>query len=378
MKTNLFFLCWITFFMTFAQQHFVISNVRLFDGETIQENIHVEVKDGYIDSVSKSPISLDIPIIDGSGKTLIPALSNAHVHVWSPQSLNEAAKAGVLNVFDMHGVEMYQDRLRVFKDSTNYANFYAAGAAATVPEGHGTQYGFPTPTLTKVSEAEKFIKDRVEKGADYIKIIVEPWKTTLSHDVVTELIKEAHQLNKIAVVHISQLEDAKKVLNNMADGLVHIWPDEPISEADLNILKNNNPFFIIPTMLTTLRSVDYMQKNNRGEEIYMTCETLLQELKKLYDAHIPLLTGTDPPNLDINYGTDLYEEIKLFVEAGIPNVEALKSATSHISKSFGIEKAGHIKPGFKADMILLNGNPLENINDISKIELIWKNGKLLN
>lgn len=374
---KLVILSFLISFLSLAQDHFAVTNVRLFDGEGVMEKVNVEVRGGFVISVSNLSLSQDIQTIDGTGKTLIPALSNAHVHLWTPEDLKESARAGVLNVFDMHGLEMYQDRLRIFKDSTSYANFYAAGAAATAPEGHGTQYGFPTPTLTTVSEASNFINDRVGNGADYIKIIVEPRKATLSHEVVAKLIEESHKINKIAVVHISLLADAIKVLENNADGLVHIWSDKPINTKSLSKLKKEKSFFVIPTMLTTIKALEYMNKNEISTGDSMSRALLLDELKRLYDAKIPLLTGTDPPNLNINYGTDLYQEMKLFGEAGIPNLEVLKCATSNISKAFGIKDSGKIKSGFKADMILIDGNPVENIADIANINTIWKNGKVL-
>ena len=130
----------------------------------------------------------------------------------------------------MHGVEQMQDMMRSYQDSTNYASFFAAGAAATAPDGHGTQFGFPSPTLTQPEEAKKFITDRVNAGADFIKIIVEPWKNTLDHEIVKALIDEAHNQNKKVGVHISKVDDAYHVLNNDADGLVHIWWDKPMEE----------------------------------------------------------------------------------------------------------------------------------------------------
>lgn len=362
-------------FNAIAQDAFIIENVRLFNGETVQENMSVLVENGYISEVKKGNIKSDVTRIDGQNKTLIPALTNAHVHAWAPASLKEAASAGVLNVLDMHGMEMAQDMMRTYKDSTNYANYYVSGSAATAPEGHGTQFGFPVATLTKPEEAKQFVEDRVNAKADYIKIILEPWKVTLSIETVTALIKEAHLVDKKAVVHISRLEDAIAVLSNDADGLVHLWWDKQMDSKDLKTLSNDKTFFVTPTLLTTLRFFDSMTE---GRENFMTKEQMLLEVKKLYDAGIPILAGTDPPNVGINYGTDLYEEFKLLSEAGIPNIDILKGATSFTAEAFGLEKTGKIIEGFKADMILVDGNPLEDINFIESINTIWKQGVTLN
>jgi imidazolonepropionase-like amidohydrolase len=356
-----------------AQNPFIIENVKVFDGEAIIASTSVKVENGVIVEVAaKIKTSDGIEIIDGKGKTLMPALSNAHVHAWAPESLKEAAKAGVLNVMDMHGVETYQNAMRQLKDSTNYANYYVAGYAATAPEGHGTQFGFPVPTLTKPEDAKQFIADRVKANVDHIKIILEPWKATLDSATVAELIKEAHKAEKIAVVHISRLENAVDVISNDADGLVHIWWDKELEPNRLRELSEEKSFFVIPTLLTTIKVFKTM---GSASEQFLSKEQLQSEVKKMYEAGIPILAGTDPPNIGINYGTDLYKELELISESGIPIIDVLKAGTSNIIKAFGLEKTGFIKVGYMADLILIDGDVTEDVSVLSNSKVIWKNGK---
>jgi imidazolonepropionase-like amidohydrolase len=361
--------------ITTAQNSFIIENVKVFDGEAIIESTSVKVDNGVITEISKNiKTSEGTTVINGKGKTLIPALSNAHVHAWAPESLQQAAKAGVLNVMDMHGMEAYQNAMRQLKDSTNYARFYVAGYAATAPEGHGTQFGFPVPTLTKPEEAKQFIADRVKADVDHIKIILEPWKKTLDIETVSELIKEAHKAEKIAVVHISRLEDAVNVLSNDADGLVHIWWDKEIESSKLKALSESKSFFVIPTLLTTLKAFEGF---GAGADKFLKKDQFLSEVKKMYEAGIPILSGTDPPNAGINYGTDLYKELELISESGIPILEVLKAGTSNVTKAFGLENAGFIKVGFIADLILIDGDVTEDIKALNSSKTIWKDGKLV-
>ena len=356
-----------------AQNSFIIKNAKVFDGEAIMESASVKVVDGVIVEVSKKikPLKQDV-VIDGKGKTLMPALSNAHVHAWAPQSLTEAAKAGVLNVMDMHGVETYQAQMRQLKDSTNYARYYVAGYAATAPEGHGTQFGFPVPTLTKPEDAKQFVADRVKANVDHIKIIVEPWKATLDSETVAEIIKEAHKAKKIAVVHVSKLNDAVDVISNDADGLVHIWWDKELEADKLKALSAEKSFFVIPTLLTTIK---VFESFGAGADKFLTKAQLQAEVKKMYEAGIPILAGTDPPNAGINYGTDLYKELELISESGMPVIEVLKAGTSNITKAFGIDNTGFIKVGYIADLILVDGDVTEDVSALNNAKLIWKNGK---
>jgi len=375
MKKLLFLFILFSFVIASAQNSFVIKDVKLFDGEKVIERTSVKVDNGTIVEVAINiQTSGKDQIIDGNGKTLIPALSNAHVHAWAPQSLSQAAKAGVLNVMDMHGVETYQSMMRQLKDSTNYARYFVAGYAATAPEGHGTQFGFPVPTLNKPEDAKKFITDRVEANVDYIKIIVEPWRNTLSSETVAALIKEAHLADRMAVVHVSRLADAIDVLSYDADGIVHIWWDKEIKKDQLDKLLEKKSFFVIPTLLTTIKAFDAM---NLDEVKLLTKEKLFAQVKKLFDNGVPILAGTDPPNVGINFGTDLYQELQLLNESGMSTIEVLKAGTSNVADAFGLEDRGYVIAGYRADLILLDGDVTNDIKQMNQIITVWKDGKVV-
>ncbi|GAA4274893.1 amidohydrolase family protein [Aquimarina gracilis] len=359
--------------LTYAQESFIVQNVTLFDGEKITKEVSVLIQDGTIKKIAKK-INSNNKVIDGTGKFLMPGMTNAHVHAWASMSLNQAAKAGVLNLLDMHGVEPYQTKMKSMRDSTNYARFYVAGYAATAPEGHGTQYGFPVPTLSKPGDAIKFVEDRVNANVDHIKIIVEPWKPTLSHETVKAVIDEGHKKGKKVVVHVSKVEDGYQVINNNADGLVHIWHDKSLTDDKLKQLSKDKNFFVIPTLLTTI----LVQKNllkKTEKEVADKKAFLLAEVQRLHKAGIPILAGTDPPNANINYGSDLYKELVLLSEAKIPNIDILKGATSYPADHFELGKLGYIKEGYIADMLLLEKSPIEDIKNIETISSVWKAGK---
>lgn len=358
-----------------SQETILIENVTLFDGASIISNASVLVNDGYVLEVSSDLLITDGEVIDGKGKFLMPALTNSHVHVWSENQLKKAAKAGVLNTLDMAANEAISPMLKSL-DKTNFATYYSAGYAATAPEGHGTQFGFSLPTLTEVDEAKKFVSDRLNFGADFIKIIVEPRSPTLEHDIVAELILEAHRQKTIAVVHASSMDDAHKVISNGADGLVHMWTDKIMEDSVLKQLAKTTDFFVIPTLILSNR---FMKKAAKDGYEYkrVTVADLQKQIKKLHDAGVPILIGTDPPNIGINFGSDIFEEMLLISEAGIPNIDVLKGATSLPADIFNLTQKGYIRKGYKADLLLIDGNPIENISDISNLNRIWKNGIVL-
>jgi imidazolonepropionase-like amidohydrolase len=375
MRHTLVILLLVTFCSVSAQQSFVVEHVTLFNGTEILANQFVKVDNGIISEVSSNPLTAQTPI-DGTGKFLMPALTNAHVHTWAAPQLQEAAQAGVLNLLDMHGMEPMQEVMINLRDTSGNARLYRAGYAATTEGGHGTQYGFPIPTLSAPEDAQQWVADRVAAGVDYIKIIVEPWKATLDKETVAAIIKEAHKADKIAVVHVSRAQDAFDALSSGADGLVHIYNDEPLTAAQLDQLNEDANFFVIPTILTTVL-IQPLYYNKTPEETAEIEARLLKEVKRLYDAGIPILAGTDPPNANINIGSDLYKELAFFAKAGLPIEAVLASATSLPADKFSLENVGYIKEGFKADMLLLDRSPVEDVKHMNSIAKIWKEGVLI-
>ena len=149
-----------------------------------------------------------------------------------------------------------------------------------------------------------------------------------------------------------------------------------ISEEKLDEIAQLDSIFIIPTLITNVKAINYLKGKNPDAKVISPLQ-LKHELNRIYKKVIAILSGTDPPNLGINYGTDLYEELKHFSEAGMSNLDILKSVTSNIMNAFAIKNKGYVKEGFDADLILINGNPLDNIEEISNIEHIWKAGQLV-
>jgi len=359
-----------------AQESILIQNVRLFDGESVRENMDVLIKDGKIANIAVHTAGRTADqVIEGAGKTLLPGLINAHVHIWFPVHLAEAAKAGVLTVMDMHASRFSLPILKALKDSTGFANYLSAGPGATVPGGHGTQFGMPTPTIDSITNAKTFTEDRVKDGVDYVKILREPSRPTINFAQIDTVIATAHAHNKLAVSHISRKADGVKLASSDLDGFVHIWFDEPSTAEEIQVLADGGQF-MVPTILTNKRVIEYFDEQGRKDP-YLSIAQLKAEIKKLHEAGVNLIAGTDPPNLNINYGTDLFTELELFVESGLNPTEALRTATGNTAKAFKLNEAGRIKVGLPAHIFLVDGNPSRSISDIRKVVHVWKAGKLV-
>jgi imidazolonepropionase-like amidohydrolase len=104
----------------------------------------------------------------------------------------------------------------------------------------------------------------------------------------------------------------------------------------------------------------------------------LSNTRKLYDAGVPLIFGTDTPFAFGNFFHSVMNEVSGLREAGLPNDAILRMATSTAARALGIDdRVGTIEPGKLADAVLLRGNPLEDIHAIAQVELVIKEGRIV-
>lgn len=384
----------------------VITNVRLFDGEKVISLRDVIIQDGKIIKVGKSvSVPEGAKVIDGTGKTLLPGLIDAHVHVASQQHLKQYLVFGVTTVVDMSmSIDLMKEikKLQASGKANDMAGLISAGTLVTAPGGHGTEYGLSIPTISKPEESQAFVDARIAEGSDFIKIIYDDgsqysinWPT-LDKETIAAVIQAAHKRNKLAVVHIAKLQEAKMVIEANANGLAHLFSNDDF-DPEFGKFVAKHKAFVIPTfsVLESLsgasgapsliedRSLSpYLNQRDitnlqqlfpvkLGRAGYEAAEKALQQLKR---EGVPILAGTDTPNPGTTPGASLHRELDLLVEAGLTPMEALKAGTATPAKIFNIENRGRIQSGFIADLLLVNGDPTEDIKVTRDIAAIWKNG----
>lgn len=390
---------------------FVVRNARVFDGEHDRGITTVVVRDGVITSVGDdSQAPSDLAVIDGTGKTLLPGLIDAHVHAWG-DAQRDMARFGVTSALDMHGVAERLPALRAQRESladTGQADLWASGYAITAPRGHGTQYGFPVPAVDADTDVDAFIGARVDEGADYIKLIIEDLGAyrsartlpTLSPEQVQSVVTAAQARNRLAVAHVSALRDAHTAIDAGADGLVHVFVDAVADDALVADMRQRDAF-IIPTLSVvaafagrgqgdqlaadaqlqsllsaeqrTSLTADVNALGARGERL----DHAIDSVRKLHAAGVAILAGTDAPNPGTAHGISMHGELEWLVQAGLTPAQALTAATALPAKRFGLTGRGHIAKGSRADLILVDGNPLDDIAATRQIDTVWKNGHVV-
>ncbi|MBB1473570.1 CIA30 family protein [Luteimonas sp. MC1782] len=386
---------------------FAITGVRVFDGERVLPAANVVVRDGRIAAVGAGvAIPAGIEVVDGAGRTLLPGFIDAHTHSWG-EAQRDALRFGVTAELDMFGDWNRIPALRAQRESLDaigQADLWTAGATVTTAGGHGTQYGFPVPTLAADGDAAAFVAARVAEGSDYIKLIVEDFSThsaerrlpTITPAQVAAAIAAAHAHDRRAVVHASSQADALHAVESGADGLVHVFHDAAASPAFVAATRRSGAF-VVPTLsviagfaqdasgsalAADMRLAPWLGVEQRsalqstfpGAPRPAAFDNALRSVAALHAAGVDVLAGTDAGNPGTAHGASVHGELALLVRAGLTSVEALAAATSVPARRFGLDDRGRIAPGLRADLLLVDGDPTADIAATRAIAGIWKNG----
>jgi imidazolonepropionase-like amidohydrolase len=265
--------------------------------------------------------------------------------------------------------------------------------------------------VTTVNGAVQFVHQQMENGADYFKIMIEegtvmnaPGLPIIKTEVLKAAVDEAHKLGKIAIAHILTAEAAKTAIEVGVDGLAHLFIDRPDWTPELIKSIADKGIFVTPCLVLNSSIIgksachiahDERVESKLNEDWKMTMcscfntfpsgkmEDNFNNVKDLHDAGVDILVGTDVsvPMVHLGglaHGVSVHHEMQLLVEAGLTPIDALKSATSVIARRFSLTDRGRIAEGLRADLVLVKGNPTENISDTLSIVGIWKEGVEIN
>ncbi len=384
-----------------ASHALLIENVRLLAGEQLSELQSVLVRDGLIVEIGTVASEEDVQVFDGAGGTLLPGLVDSHTHSYG-SSLADALRFGVTVNLDMFADRSLLPQARQARDNTGasrQADLWSAGMLATAPGGHGTQYGVTVEPLEAVSEVPGWVAARKAEGSDYIKLVYMPKAPSvpsIDRDLARAVIEAAQAEGLMAVAHISTLEGARHMIEDGVDGLVHVFADETADDAFIELSRARG-VFVIPTLamieaigndvgLETLldlpdqdRLLSPMQQQTLGARFGGTIpgfrrEVALDNVRRLHAGGVTILAGSDAPNPGTAQGVSLHRELQLLVEAGLSEAEALAAASTLPAEHFDLAGRGQVAEGQRADLVLVNGNPLEDISATLAIEAVFKNG----
>ena len=219
---------------------------------------------------------------------------------------------------------------------------------------------------------------------------------SLDGETVAALISAAHAEGLAAVVHVSTLERAFEALAFGADGLVHVWRDEVVSETDARRFAAAD-IFVVPMLSVMLPPedsavADLVRQTDAALLSTMQQQTLagrrsgglaegggvaIENVRRLRSAGVRLVAGTDTPNPGTGTGISMHGELRLLSPVGMGSAEALAAATSVAADAFGVADCGRIAESHLADLVLVRGDLEEDLSRSHDIVAIWKDGYLV-
>jgi imidazolonepropionase-like amidohydrolase len=385
---------------------FIIRDARIFDGNKVLPKGDVWVEGGKIKAIgSRLETPANVRTIDGRGKTLLPGLIDAHVHTMGNANfLRSALALGVTTELDMGASPRFADEIEREQAEGKHldmADLRSSRTQPTAPDGHGTEYGIPIPTIAHPEEAQPLIDALIAQGADFIgEIIYDDGSEyglhlpTLDKPTLRAVVDAAHRRGKLAVVHVLSAQSAKDAIAAGADGLVHLFADHAPDDEFVSLATGHRAF-VMPTLslLASLsgRSVGPSLAQDPRFEPYLSSEAIAdlnsalpqhagnisyteETIRRLHARGIRILAGTDGHNPGTAHGVSLLNELQLLVNAGLTPIEALASATSENAAAFHLDDRGQIATGKRADLTLVAGDPTTTISDVYNIVAVWKSG----
>jgi imidazolonepropionase-like amidohydrolase len=405
-----------------------VEHVRLFDSEqaTMREDMTVVIEGERIRQVGPSAsvqVPKDAERVDGKGKTLLPGLFDMHAHAQPLDGLLNIA-SGVTSVRDM-GNDI-DDLARLQKQWQSGETIGPRVWKAGFIDGPGP-YQAPTGIfVTTPEEAQAAVNKYADLGFIQIKLY-----SSLKPDLVPGIVKQAHERGLRVSGHVPNGMTAAQFVEDGADELQHInfiflnflagkvkdtrTPErftavgQYAAGMDLDSKEVKDFFALLLAHHTTVDvtmatfegmftgrpgkvSPDYaevlerlpaqVQRSAYNGGLAVTAENnqryidsyaaMLKMTKKMFDAGVPILAGTDAL-----VGLMLHRELELEVKAGIPPAKALQIATWNAARLLKQEKElGSITPGKLADMVLVEGNPAEDMRNIRRCRMVVKNGTM--
>lgn len=346
-------------------------------------------------------------VIDLSDRTVLPGLMDAHTHLMTSQDAHwdlgdvwimtvqrragyrailgarnarAMLDAGFTTVRDVGNAGDYLDM-----DLEKAIRFGKVPGPTIIPAGRiiapfGGQF-WDTPTDGRLlyqpeyafadsqDEMRKAIRENIYWGAKVIKIVVDGQRYQYSADDIRCIVAEAARAGLKVAAHVQTEQGARAAIEARVASIEHGWV---MTDEDLALAKRNN-VVLVSTDFTVQGLLANGFTEERAREIH---GRRVERLRRAWKAGVTIVFGTDIMNDEReSRGAQALEYLESFVEAGVPPADILRAMTSSAARLLGIEgERGLIRAGMAADLIAVEGNPLDDIRVLKRASFVMKEG----
>jgi imidazolonepropionase-like amidohydrolase len=412
----------------------LLRGVRLIDGTGAppQEQVSLLLRNGRIEKIGQTMVvPKGAEVRELAGKTVIPGLISAHSHLGLIVDDAEPSATGYtrenvtaqLKQFERYGVTtimslgvnrdlVYELREEQRGGKLGGATIFTAGRGIGVPGGAP---GLPAAAdqiyrPATADEARKDVDELAMHHADIVKIWVDKVHGTVPEmkpEMYKAVIDEAHKKHLRVAAHEYALSDAKQLVADGVDVLAHSVRDQVVDDAFVQAMKQHKvwyvptftvdeSFFVYaerpefmqtvffqqaagPKLIAKFDTPGYAEKINQDPQTAQHRKdfaTGQQNLKRLFDAGVNVGFGTDSGALPGRIpGFAEHHELELMVQAGLTPMQAITAATGENAKLLHSSDRGTITVGKRADLLVLDADPLIDIRNTQKIFAVYHDGR---
>lgn len=411
----------------------LIQNVRVFDNEAILEpsDIVITRSAGDIQSPMNdgSAVETSDVVVDGQGCTLIPGLIDTYANIRGANAaLGTFASHGVTTVIDSSSNTQQCQALRIYAAGrTRLPTVFTCGTTAVLardpqPYIHDNQ---DEVVIRTTEEAVAFAAARASgpDRADFIKVVVD-LHSPPNDSLLKAIVETAHAHNKLTIARTTGRASYERAMRAGFDVLAHAPLDAPLDPALAREMAARGKVFV-PTlrMMRTCATPDGVDGVDGGEAHPLpsgppgfpfrglygrtprddnnnassaaadagsrqhsrpgampggSYDNAAASVRTLYEAGVTICAGTTAnlvPGTQIPFGESLHDELELLVDAGMTPLDALRSATCVAAAAFRLHDRGVVRGGQRADLLLIDGDPLVDISATRRIKRIWIQGE---
>ena len=259
------------------------------------------------------------------------------------------------------------------------------GRAICTTGGHGWDHGNHIADGT--DGIRKAVREEIREGAEWIKLMVTGGALSLSEGMddiqmtfeeIQAAVEEAGNRGKPTFAHLTNNE---AVLQSVEAGIESVEHGVLMERDGAALIKEKNKFYV-PTLVVYRALADKKTNLDIPTHMHLRALDAVEKHTKAFhyalEAKVKIAAGTDGGQTWLPLGESLWDELEIMSHEGMPNFEVLKSATIVGAELLRLDdEIGSLEIGKNADIILICGNPLEDIKAIRNIELVIKDGKIL-